>query len=210
MCFGSCCILQVMTSVVKRRTILLSCWGPGVTLPSCTSRGGQRHTVPEICSACAHTDSPSTDTSTTTRYQEQNIMWCGPLLTQLREHGGVLSCLIVLVFEFSWWPAVRWFHLMCLQVQGFIRYLLNTLCRCWQRTASSCRDFLSASDFLFRMSKVYKSRDKCWCNESPGLLCPLSKRFLHMFLSSALSSVYYGTKSIVQYIPIRRGSRLFF
>lgn len=163
----SCCILQVMTSVVKRRRILLSCWGPGVTLPSCTSRGGQRHTVPEICSACARTDSPSTDTSTTTRYQEQSIMWCDPLLTQLREHRGVLSCLIVLVFEFSRWPAVRWFHLMCLQVRGFIRYLPNTVCRCWQRTASSCRDFLSASDFLFRMSKVSESRNKCWCNESP-------------------------------------------
>lgn len=61
-----------MTWVVKRKRILPSCWGPGVMLPSCRFRGGQRPTLPETCSACAHTGSQSTDTSTTTRYHKQN------------------------------------------------------------------------------------------------------------------------------------------
>lgn len=42
---------------------------------------------------------------------------------------------------------------------------------------------------------------------NPQAFCVLSVKFLHVFLSSALSSVYYGTKLIVQYLPIRRGSR---
>lgn len=62
---------EVRTWAVRRTRIPLSCWGPGVMLPSCGFRGGRRHTLPEICSACAHTGSQSTDTSTTTRYNKQ-------------------------------------------------------------------------------------------------------------------------------------------
>lgn len=61
-------LLQETTRASQRKTTVLSCWGPGATLPSCRFREGQRLAAPETCSACAHTGSPSTGTSTTTRW----------------------------------------------------------------------------------------------------------------------------------------------
>lgn len=65
-------LLQEMPRASQRTTIVLSCLGPGATLPSCRFRGGQRLEAPETCSACARTGSPSTATSTTTRWAKDH------------------------------------------------------------------------------------------------------------------------------------------
>lgn len=71
---------EVVTWVVRMRTTLLSYSGPGVMLPSCVFRGGQRLTLPETCSACAHTGSQSTATSTTIRYINRTRITVHPLM----------------------------------------------------------------------------------------------------------------------------------
>lgn len=88
------------------RTTLLSYSGPGVMLPSCVFRGGQRLTLPETCSACAHTGSQSTATSTTIRYNKQNTHNSTPVNVSgcwhiSRCRGAVLSCVGVPVLLLS-------------------------------------------------------------------------------------------------------------
>lgn len=110
-------------------------------LPSCTFRWGQRHTVPETCSACAHTGSQSTDTSTTTRYHGQNThtnTYCTlmfPIVdTSPGAEGQRFPVRLCLYLSFTT-ACCELISLMCLRVQGYNeslhQFLLNTLCACW-------------------------------------------------------------------------------
>lgn len=159
-----------MTWMVKRKRILPSCLGPGVMLPSCRFRGGQRPTVPETCSACAHTGSQSTDTSTTTRYHKQN--------THTRTYFDVSRCWHIASRRWAEFPArlclylsftticYELISLMRLRVQTTVQWVPSSVspessvCCCYW-TDSSYRDFLSASAFLFEMFKVFKSQVRC-------------------------------------------------
>lgn len=66
--------------------------------------------------------------------------------------------------------------------------------------------------FIFPVQNVQgvQVQEQVLIQRNPQAFCVLSVKDFCTFLSSALSFVYYGPKLIVQYIPVRRGSRLFF
>lgn len=132
------CIPEVVTWVFRRKRILLSCWGPGVMLPSCRFRGGQRHTLPETCSACAHTGSQSTATSTTTRYNKQNMHTARTLMypvvdTSPGAEGQKFPVRVCLYLGFTT-VCCELISLMCHTVQSYKellhQFLLNAVCVC--------------------------------------------------------------------------------
>lgn len=168
----------------RRKTIVLSCWGPGATLPSCRFREGQRLAAPKTCSACARTGSPSTGTFTTTRWAKESARsvrsrrsWrscacrcpgagasCSALLSSLNiteSHNEVippLKCVLAL---------------SRFQLEGF------------------------PYSFLFKTFKVFQESVK-WC---PSTFCPLCSRCVDVYCSFLQTSVFtpaYGSVTNVR------------
>lgn len=178
-----------MTRASQRKMTVLSCWGPGATLPSCRFRGGRKHAAPETCSACARTGSPSTDTSTTTRWAK----------APPRDHGvpaaDVPAGVEGLVHPVQFWCGPLW------GVQShdevIIQALQNTkcvcVCVCWLLADSSWKDFLTPS--LSKHSKCSRNdENKLQVSACSSTLCPLSCRCVHACFSPPDLRVYSSVR----------------
>lgn len=164
-------LLQEMTWASQRKMIVLSCWGPGATLPSCRFKEGRRLAAPETCSACAHTGSPSTGTSTTTRWAKERACSvpseCSWRRHTCRRGGAGASCCTSL-----WKP--RWGHRpaatehgLCVCVLAFSKFQLEGF----------------PYSFLFKTFRVFQESLKWEMRVSvcSSTFCPLSCRCVYVF-----------------------------
>lgn len=174
--------LQEVTRPSQRKTIVPSCWGPGATRPSCRFSEGQRRAAPKTCSACAPTGSPSTGTSTTTRWAEENprsarsqCSWrCCPVRC-CRCAGAGAPCPLCSRLTVQSQDELNHQPLQC--VLAFSRFQLEGF----------------PYSFLFKTFKVFQEPLK-WKRSST--FCPLCCRCVDVYFSFPQTSVFtpaYGS-----------------